>query len=149
MRMEFRPGVSAASPAPQNPQNRFQHATVLNPRTAALALLGWLGEQGRNLLPLRFGQQRTRSGHSPSFGAANSAYLSSQKTPVPSFQGPVLRYGTASTTFFFGKLRGGEVESNVNSFLWSQSLKTSGLGVVQSAGHLKAAHNAARQRHHT
>jgi|SRR5450755_1392250 hypothetical protein len=48
--MEFRPGVSAASPAPQNPQNRFQHATVLNPRTAALALLGWLGEQGRNLL---------------------------------------------------------------------------------------------------
>jgi hypothetical protein len=34
-------------------------------RTTALALFGWLGEQGRDLLPLRFGQQRTRSGHRP------------------------------------------------------------------------------------
>jgi len=58
--------------------------------------LGRLGEQGRDLLPLRFGQQRSRSGHRPSFGAADSPYLSSQKTQLPSFQDPVLGYATAS-----------------------------------------------------
>jgi hypothetical protein len=54
-----------------------------------------LGEQGRNFLPLRLGQQRTRSGHRPSLGAAHSAYLSSQKTHLLSFQAPVLGYATA------------------------------------------------------
>jgi tetratricopeptide (TPR) repeat protein len=59
-------------------------------------LLGRLGEQGRNFLPLRFGQQRTRSGHRPSLGAADSAYLSSHTTHLLSFQAPVLGYATAS-----------------------------------------------------
>src|ERR1700733_8361759 len=89
--------VLPASPAPKNPQNPFQHTTVFDPRATALALLGRLGEQGRNFLPLRFGQQRTRSGHRPSLGAADSAYLSSQKTHLPSFQAPVLGYATASS----------------------------------------------------
>src|SRR6266850_5497085 len=88
--------VLPASPAPQNPQNPFQHTAVLDPRTTTLALLGRLGEQGRDLLPLLFGQQRTRSGHRPSFGAADSPYLSSQKIQLPSFQDPVLGYATAS-----------------------------------------------------
>src|ERR1700674_4776855 len=94
---EFLRQVLSSSPAPQNPQNPFQHMTVLNPGTTALALFGRLGEHGRDLLPLRFGQQRTRSGHRPSFGAADSAYLSSQKIQLPSFQDPVLSYATASS----------------------------------------------------
>src|ERR1700681_2700984 len=96
---EFLWQVLPASPAPQNPQNPFQHRTVLNPGTTALALLGRLGEQGRDLLPLRFGQQRTRSGHRPSLGAADSAYLSSQKIQLPSFQDAVSGYATASSLF--------------------------------------------------
>src|SRR5271170_1495774 len=94
--------VLPASPAPQNPQNPFQHTTVLDPRTTALALPGRLGEQGRDLLPLRFGQQRTRSGHRPSLGAADSPYLSSQKIQLPSFQNTVLGYATASRELVFG-----------------------------------------------
>src|SRR6202790_4466826 len=93
---EFLRHVLPASPASQNPQNPFQHMTVLNPGTTALALFGRLGEQGRDLLPLRFGQQRTRSGHRPSLGAADSAYLSSQKIQLPSFQDAVSGYATAS-----------------------------------------------------
>src|SRR6202140_5617495 len=58
---EFLRHVLLASPAPQNPQNPFKHRAVLAPGTTALALFGRLGEQGRNLLPLRFGQQRTPS----------------------------------------------------------------------------------------
>src|ERR1700694_2213441 len=96
---EFLWQVLPASPAAQNPQNPFQHATVLNPGTTALALFGRLGEQGRDLLPLRFGQQRTRSGHRPSLGAADSPYLPSQKIQLPSFQDPVLGYATASRRF--------------------------------------------------
>src|SRR6202166_4341580 len=95
---EFLRQVLPASPAPQNPQNPFQRMTVLNPGATALALFGRLGEQGRDLLPLRFGQQRTRSGHRPSFGAADSPYLSFQKAQLPSFQNPVLGYATASST---------------------------------------------------
>src|SRR6202790_2617600 len=93
---EFLRQILPASPAPQNPQNPFQYRTVLNPGTTALALFGRLGEQGRDLLPLRFGQQRTRSGHRPSFGAADSPYLSSQKIQLPSFQDAVSGYATAS-----------------------------------------------------
>src|ERR1700686_3550116 len=102
---EFLWQVLPASPAEQNPQNPFQHATVLNPGTTALALFGRLGEQGRDLLPLRFGQQRTRSGHRPSLGAADSPYLPSQKIQLPSFQDPVLGYATASSNF--GGVSGG------------------------------------------
>src|SRR5438132_1292201 len=47
-----------------------------------LALLGWPGEQGRDLLPLRFGQQRTGPRHPPSFGAADSAYRISQNSTI-------------------------------------------------------------------
>src|SRR6202166_949306 len=96
---EFLRQVLPAGPAPQNPQNPFQHTAVLNPGTTALALFGRLGEQGRDLLPLRFGQQRTRSGHRPSLGAANSPYLSSQKIQLPSFQDSVLGYATASRNY--------------------------------------------------
>jgi hypothetical protein len=96
---EFLWQVLPASPAPQNPQNPFQHTTVLNPGTTTLALFGRLGEQGRDLLPLRFGQQRTRSGHRPSLGAADSAYLSFQKIQLPSFQDAVSGYATASRLF--------------------------------------------------
>jgi hypothetical protein len=96
---EFLGQVLPASPASQNPQNPFQHTTIRNPGTTTFALLGRLGEQGRDLLPLRFGQQRTRSGHRPSLGAADSPYLSSQKIQLPSFQDPVLGYATASSQF--------------------------------------------------
>src|SRR6202790_3715139 len=96
---EFLRHVLPASPAPQNPQNPFQHMTVLNPGTTALAWFGRLGEQGRDLLPLRLGQQHTRSGHRPSLGAADSAYLSSQKIQLPSFQNAVSGYATASREF--------------------------------------------------
>src|SRR6202163_4116357 len=94
---EFLRQVLPASPAPQNPQNPFQHTTVGNPGATAFALFGRLGEQGRDLLPLRFGQQRTRSGHRPSLGAAHSPYLSSQKIQLPSFQDAVSGYATASS----------------------------------------------------
>src|ERR1700693_4128000 len=94
---EFLWQVLPASPAAQNPQNPFQHATVLNPGTTDLALFGRLGEQGRDLLPLRFGQQRTRSGHRPSLGAADSPYLPSQKIQLPSFHDAVSGYATASS----------------------------------------------------
>jgi hypothetical protein len=70
----------------ENPQNPFQHTPVLDPRTATLAVLGRFGEQGRDFLPLRFGQQRTGSRHRPSFGAADLAYASSAKAQPPSFQ---------------------------------------------------------------
>src|SRR5207249_10528115 len=84
-------------PAPQNPQNAIRHATALDPRTATLAVLARFGKQGSDFLPLHFRQQRTRPGHRPSFGAADFAYLSSEKTQLPSFQEPVLGYATAST----------------------------------------------------
>src|ERR1700681_2822917 len=103
---EFLRQVLPASPAPQNPQNPFQYRTVLNPGTTALALFGRLGEQGRDLLPLRFGQQRTRSGHRPSFGAADSPYLSSQRTQLPAFEDPVLGYAIASSAITATKSRG-------------------------------------------
>jgi hypothetical protein len=72
---EFLRQILPASPAPQNPQNSFQHTAILDPRTTALALFGRFGEQGRDFLPLRFGQQRTGPRHRPSFGAADFAYL--------------------------------------------------------------------------
>src|SRR5947207_4460836 len=74
--------VLPASAAAQNPQNPFEDTTVVDPRAATLALLGWPGEQGRDLLPLRFGQQRTGPRHPPSFGAADSAYRSFPKTQL-------------------------------------------------------------------
>src|ERR1700688_112793 len=83
---EFLRQILPASPAPQNPQNPFQYMTVLDPRTTALALFGRLGEQGRHFLPLRFGQQRTRPRHRPSFGAADLAYLPFSKIQPSSFQ---------------------------------------------------------------
>src|SRR6266850_2529925 len=88
--------VLPSCPAPQNPQNAIQHATALDPRTATLAVLARFGKQGSDFLPLHFRQQRTRPGHRPSFGAADFAYLSSEKTQLPSFQEPVLGYATAS-----------------------------------------------------
>ena len=78
---EFLRQVLPASPAPQNPQNPFQHPAVLDPRTTALALFGRLGEQGRDFLPLRLGQQRTAPRHRPCFGAADFSYL-----PFPNTQ---------------------------------------------------------------
>src|SRR6202162_5644772 len=94
---EFLRQVLPASPAPENPQNPFQHTAVLDPRTTALALFGRLGEQGGDLVPLRFAQQRTRSGHRPSFGAADLAYLIFSKTQPSSFQGLVHGCATASS----------------------------------------------------
>src|SRR6266446_4342870 len=88
--------VLPASTAPQNPQNPFQDTAVVDPRTATLAVLARLGKQGSDFLPLHFRQQRTRPGHRPSFGAADFAYLASEKTQLPSFQEPVLGYATAS-----------------------------------------------------
>src|SRR5712664_3152701 len=89
--------VLPASTAPQNPQNPFQDTAVVDPRTATLAVLARLGKQGSDFLPLHFRQQRTRPGHRPSFGAADFAYLASEKTQLPSFQEPVLGYATASS----------------------------------------------------
>jgi hypothetical protein len=60
---------------------------------------GWLGEQGRNFLPLRFGQQRTGPRHRPSFGSADSAYALFWKTRPSSFQALVSGYATASSYF--------------------------------------------------
>src|SRR5216683_6716258 len=88
--------VLPASTAPQNPQNPFQDTAVVDPRTATLAVLARFGKQGSDFLPLHFRQQRTRPGHRPSFGAADFAYLASEKTQLPSFQEPVLGYATAS-----------------------------------------------------
>src|SRR5216683_1974337 len=89
--------VLPASTAPQNPQNPFQDTAVVDPRTATLAVLARFGKQGSDFLPLHFRQQRTRPGHRPSFGAADFAYLASEKTQLPSFQEPVLGYATASS----------------------------------------------------
>src|SRR6202521_2280070 len=89
--------VLPAGPAPQNPENPFQHTAVLDPRAATTAILARFRKQGRDFLPLCFAQQRTRSGHRPSLGAAESAYLSSEKIQLPSFQEPVLGYATASS----------------------------------------------------
>src|SRR3989442_1474985 len=88
------PGTMTPAYAPQNPENPFQHTAVLDPRAATLAMLARFGKQGSNFLPLHFRQQRTLSGHRPSLGAAGSAYLSSEKTQLPSFQEPVLGYAT-------------------------------------------------------
>jgi len=95
------PACLASEPRSAESTDPFQHLTIRNPRTTTLALFGRLGKQGRDLLPLRFGQQRTRSGHRPSFGAADSPYLSSQKTQLPSFHYPVLGCATASSEFEF------------------------------------------------
>jgi len=48
--------ILPASTAPQNPENPFQHATIPNPRAATPAMLLRFREQGRDFLPLRFGQ---------------------------------------------------------------------------------------------
>src|SRR5258708_30404407 len=69
---EFLRQVLPASPAPQNPQNPFQHTAVLDPRTTALAFLGRPVEQGLDLVSLLLGQPLTGSGHRPSLGAADS-----------------------------------------------------------------------------
>src|ERR1700676_3759895 len=89
--------ILPASPAPENPQNPFQYTAVLDPRTTALASFGRFGEQGRDFLPLRFGQQRTGPRHRPSFGAADLAYLSFRRMQPSSFQAIVHGYATASS----------------------------------------------------
>src|SRR6516225_11875451 len=94
---EFLRQVLPASPAPQNPKNPFQHTPILDPRTTTFALFGRLGEQGRDFLPLRFGQQRTGSRHRPSFGAADSVYPSFRRTQPSCSQRLVLSYATASS----------------------------------------------------
>src|SRR6266567_4368168 len=93
--------ILPTSPAPQNPENPFQHPTVLDPRATALAVLARFGKQGRDFLPLRFGQQRTGSRHRPSFGAADSAYPAFRKKQPSSFQTFVSGYATASSTKIF------------------------------------------------
>src|SRR3984893_647852 len=92
--------VLPASPAAQNPQNPFQYTAVLDPRTTTVALFGRLGEQGRDFLPLRFGQQRTGPRHRPSFGAADFAYLPFPNTQPLSFQWLVQRCATASSFYY-------------------------------------------------
>src|SRR5712692_7545231 len=89
--------VLPASTAPQNPQNPFQDTAVVDPRAATTAILARFREQGRDFLPLRFGQQRTRPRHRPSLGAADSPYRSFRKTQPSFFQTLVLGYATAST----------------------------------------------------
>src|SRR6202165_2050630 len=96
--------VLPAAPTPQNPENPFQHTAVLDPRAATTAILARFRKQGRDFLPLHFAQQRTRSGHRPSLGAADSAYLSFENTQLPSFQGPVLGYATASRNLMTASL---------------------------------------------
>src|SRR5216683_613842 len=88
--------VLPASTAPQNPQNPFQDTAVVDPRAATTAILARFREQGRDFLPLRFGQQRTRPRHRPSLGAADSPYRSFRKTQPSFFQTLVLGYATAS-----------------------------------------------------
>src|SRR6266852_699121 len=92
--------VLPASTAPQNPQNPFQDTAVVDPRTATLAVLARFGKQGSDFLPLHFRQQRTRPGNRPSFGAADFAFLASEKTQLLPFQSPFL--GIAK---LFGKVR--------------------------------------------
>src|SRR5216684_3085292 len=70
---------------------------VVDPRAATTAILARFREQGRDFLPLRFGQQRTRPRHRPSLGAADSPYRSFRKTQPSFFQTLVLGYATAST----------------------------------------------------
>ncbi len=89
--------VLPASTAPQNPQNPFQDTAVVDPRAATTAILARFREQGRDFLPLRFGQQRTRPRHRPSLGAADSPYRSFRKTQPSFFQTLVLGYATASS----------------------------------------------------
>src|SRR6266705_5644669 len=89
--------ILPASPAAENPQNPFQDTTVLDPRATALEMLARSGEQGRDFLPLRFGQQRTGPRHRPSFGAADSAYPAFRKKQPSSYQTFVSGYATAST----------------------------------------------------
>src|SRR5437016_12197320 len=87
--------VLPASTAPPNPQNPFQDTAVVDPRAATTAILARFREQGRDFLPLRFGQQRTRPRHRPSLGAADSPYRSFRKTQPSFFQTLVLGYATA------------------------------------------------------
>src|SRR6266581_972774 len=89
--------VLPAGARPQNPQNSFQHTAIVSPRAATLTVLERLGEQRRDFLPLRFGQQRSRPCHRPSLGAADSAYASFSETQPPSFQRIVHSYATASS----------------------------------------------------
>src|SRR6266403_3674134 len=107
--------VLPAGPAPQNPENPFQHTAVLDPRAATTAILARFREQRRDFLPLRFGQQRTRSAHRPSLGAAAFAYLASAKIQLPSFQGLVLGYATASRDLAITELRvsGADIKASV------------------------------------
>src|ERR1700733_12591703 len=88
--------VLPTSPAAENPQNPFQDTMVFDPRTATVALVRRLGKQGRDFLPLRFGQQRTGPRHRPSFGASDLAYLSLPETQPSSFQSLVSGCATAS-----------------------------------------------------
>src|SRR6266571_5381722 len=88
--------VLPPSAAAQNPQNPFQHTTALDPRATALAVFGRFREQGRDFLPLRFGQQRTGPRHRPSLGAAGLGYPSFPKTQPLSFQKLVSGCATAS-----------------------------------------------------
>jgi hypothetical protein len=78
--------VLPASTAPTAAQNPFQRQTVLDLRTAAHAISGRMGEQGRDFFPLRFGQQRPGPRHRLSFGAADPPYPSFHKTQPQSFQ---------------------------------------------------------------
>jgi len=102
--------ILPTSPTPQNPQNPFQHTTILDPRAATLVVPGWFGEQGRDFLPLRFGQQRTGSRHRPSSGAADSAYPRFRKMQPSSFQTLVSSYATASSQAGDRNISRGNVE---------------------------------------
>src|ERR1700741_664348 len=80
---DISPAFLPASAAAKNPQNPFQHTTVVDPRTTALAVFAWLGEQERDFLPLRFARQRPRPCYRPLPGAADFAYRSFQKPQPP------------------------------------------------------------------
>src|SRR5467141_3018882 len=108
--------VLPAGAAPQNPENPFQHPPVLDPRTATFAVLARFGKQGRDLLPLRFGQQGWRPCHRPSLGAAGSAYPSFSRTQPPLFQSLVCSYATASTYISDGRDLG-SLHSQLRRFL--------------------------------
>jgi hypothetical protein len=82
---------------PCSSPSRNRHRQVLDPRAATAALPGRFREQGRDFLPLRFGQQRTGSRHRPSLGAADSAYLRFRQSQPSSSKRLVLGYATASS----------------------------------------------------
>jgi Protein of unknown function (DUF5131) len=93
-------------------------------------LLGRFGEQGRDSLPLRFGQQRTGPRHRPSCGAADPAYPSFPETQPSSFQKLVPGYATASYQIL--TKRPGRIASHL-PLDWGDGYKNVWLGVTAAS----------------